>query len=343
MLARTPAEEKGHRQPSCHQSRVYTRPSMSGFSFAVEARDGRARAGLAPDAPRRGRDARLHARRHAGAVKAVLHRELREIGAAILLANTYHLMLRPGDELVARLGGLHRFMGWDGPFLTDSGGYQVFSLADLRKLDEDGRALPSHIDGSAPPARRPERSIEIQERARGRHRDGVRRVPAARRAARGASREATARTTRWARRSRAAHRARPDQALFGIVQGGVVPDLRERERARSCWRSDFPGYAIGGLSVGEPKPSSRARCSTRPRPAPARGPAALPDGRRARPRTCRRGGAGRRHVRLRAADPQRPQRPALHARRAALDQERPLPRRPRARPTPSAPAPPAGA
>jgi len=183
-------------------------------------------------------------------VKAVLHRDLVEVGARILLANTYHLMLRPGAAVVAGLGGLHGFTGWRGPFLTDSGGYQVFSLAALRRLDEDGVRFQSHLDGSAH-LLSPERSIEIQQQLGADIAMAFDECPPGD-APRELVSDATARTTRWARRSRAAH-ARPDQWLFGIVQGGVHLDLRE-ECARALVEIGFPGYAIGGLSVGEPKP-----------------------------------------------------------------------------------------
>src|SRR5512136_690539 len=222
---------------------------MVGFRFAVEARDGRARAGRLVTPHGEVETPVFMPVGTAGAVKAVLHRDLREIGARILLANTYHLVLRPGDALVARLGGLHSFTGWDGPFLTDSGGYQVFSLAALRRVDEEGVRFQSHLDGTAH-LLSPERSMEAQgnlgadlvmafdECPSG---DAPREVVA----------EATARTTRWARRSRDAHR-REDQWLFGIVQGGVHLDLREAS-ARELMEIGFPGYAVGGLSVGEPK------------------------------------------------------------------------------------------
>jgi len=222
---------------------------MASFRFAVEARDGRARAARLTTPHGEVQTPVFMPVGTAGAVKAVLHRDLREIGARILLANTYHLMLRPGDALVAGLGGLHSFTGWDGPFLTDSGGYQVFSLAALRRVDEEGVRFQSHLDGTAH-LLSPERSMEAQgnlgadlvmafdECPSG---DAPREVVA----------EATARTTRWARRSRDAHR-REDQWLFGIVQGGVHLDLRETS-AREIVEIDFPGYAVGGLSVGEPK------------------------------------------------------------------------------------------
>jgi queuine tRNA-ribosyltransferase len=186
----------------------------------------------------------------AGVVKAVTHRDLSELGAQILLANTYHLMLRPGEALVAELGGLHGFTGWSGPFLTDSGGYQVFSLSALRELSEEGVRFRSHLDGSSH-LLTPERSIEIQMRL------GADIVMAFDEcppfpAERVSVEEATTRTSRWARRSREAH-TRDDQWLFGIVQGGVHLELRERS-ARELMEIGFPGYGIGGLSVGEPKP-----------------------------------------------------------------------------------------
>jgi queuine tRNA-ribosyltransferase len=189
----------------------------------------------------------------AGAVKAVTGRDLAEQGAQIILANTYHLMLRPGDEVVASLGGLHGFTGWRGPFLTDSGGYQVFSLAGLRRLTEEGVAFQSHLDGSRHMLS-PERSMEVQRRLGAdivMAFDECPPYPAPREAVE----EATARTTRWAARSQAAHR-RDDQWLFGIVQGGVHLDLRERS-AREITALGLPGYAVGGLSVGEPKDDMR--------------------------------------------------------------------------------------
>jgi queuine tRNA-ribosyltransferase len=222
---------------------------MAGFSFAVEARDGRARAGRLATPHGEVETPVFMPVGTAGAVKAVLHRDLREIGARILLANTYHLMLRPGDALVAGLGGLHSFTGWDGPFLTDSGGYQVFSLAALRKLDEEGVRFQSHLDGS-PHLLSPERSMEVQQNLGADIAMAFDECPPGD-APREVVAEATARTTRWARRSRDAHR-REDQWLFGIVQGGVYLDLREAS-ARGLLEVGFPGYAIGGLSVGEPK------------------------------------------------------------------------------------------
>jgi queuine tRNA-ribosyltransferase len=222
---------------------------MTGLSFELAARDGRARTGLLRTPHGEVETPVFMPVGTAGAVKAVLHRDLREMGARILLGNTYHLMLRPGDVLVAELGGLHGFTGWDGPFLTDSGGYQVFSLAGLRRLDEDGVVFQSHIDGSSH-ALSPERSIAVQQNLGADIAMAFDECPPGD-APREVVAEATARTTRWARRSRAAH-TRAGQALFGIVQGGVHLDLRETS-ARELMDLDFPGYAIGGLSVGEPK------------------------------------------------------------------------------------------
>ena len=182
-----------------------------------------------------------------GTVKAMTPRNLEECGASIILANTYHLALRPGADLVRRAGGLHRFIAWDGPILTDSGGYQVFSLADLNRVDEDGVSFRSHIDGALLRLT-PESSVELQNSLGADIIMALDDCPAAT-----ASREQVAaaveRTTRWARRSFEAHR-RSDQALFGIVQGGIFDDLRRRS-AGSLRQIDFPGFAIGGVSVGE--------------------------------------------------------------------------------------------
>jgi queuine tRNA-ribosyltransferase len=224
------------------------------FAFTVEATSGRARAGrlITPhgvvDTPA------FMPVGTAAAVKAVTRRDLEEAGAQIVLANTYHLMLRPGDELVRDLGGLHGFTGWPGPYLTDSGGYQVFSLARLRRLTEDGVRFQSHLDGS-PHLLTPERSMEIQQNLGADIAMAFDECPPFP-APREAVAEATARTTRWAERSRAAHR-REDQWLFGIVQGGVHLDLRETS-AREIAALGFPGHGIGGLSVGEPKADMHA-------------------------------------------------------------------------------------
>ena len=182
-------------------------------------------------------------------VKALTPGDLRAAGVQVILSNTYHLSLRPGHERIARLGGLHRFMGWDGPILTDSGGFQVFSLAHLGRVDEDGVTFASHLDGS-PQRLTPERAVEIQEAlgsdiamAFDQLVDAT--LPVAEVAV------AMARTHRWAERCLAAH-SRADQALFGIVQGGVDADLR-RQSVSSIGGLPFDGIAIGGLSVGESK------------------------------------------------------------------------------------------
>jgi queuine tRNA-ribosyltransferase len=222
---------------------------MSGFSFSVLARDGRARTGRLATPHGEVETPVFMPVGTAGAVKAVPHPNLREIGVQLLLANTYHLMLRPGDTRVAALGGLHGFTGWERPILTDSGGFQVFSLARLRKVDEEGVRFRSHIDGTAH-LLTPERSIEIQANLGADIIMAFDECPPGD-APRAVVEEATERTTRWARRCREVHR-RDDQWLFGIVQGGVHRDLRERS-AREMMALDFPGYAIGGLSVGEPR------------------------------------------------------------------------------------------
>jgi len=189
----------------------------------------------------------------AGAVKAVTPRDLADLGAGLLLANTYHLMLRPGDALIARLGGLQRFTGWPGPFLTDSGGYQVFSLARLRQIDEDGVRFQSHVDGSRHHLS-PERAMEIQGNLGSDVAMVLDECPDYA-ASREAVAAATERTTRWARRCREARRG-PGQWVFGIVQGGVHLSLREQS-VRDLVALEFDGYALGGLSVGEPKDDRR--------------------------------------------------------------------------------------
>ncbi|MCL2111896.1 MAG: tRNA guanosine(34) transglycosylase Tgt [Clostridiales bacterium] len=186
----------------------------------------------------------------AGTVKALKPDDVKELGAQIILANTYHLYLRPGHEVVKKAGGLHQYMHWDGPILTDSGGFQVFSLASLGKLTEDGMEFASHIDGSRH-LLSPEKSMEIQE-ALGSDIimafDECVSYPAERPYV-----EASVlRTTRWLERCKAAHTNTERQSLFGIMQGGMFNDLR-RQSAEQIVALDLPGYAIGGLSVGEPK------------------------------------------------------------------------------------------
>ncbi len=223
------------------------------FEFTLLAQDGPARLGRF-DTPHGPLETPVFAPvGTAATVKAMRPRDLVELGASLVLANTYHLYLRPGDDLIRDLGGLHRFMGWDGPILTDSGGFQVFSLSDARRIDDDGVTFKSHLDGSSHRFT-PEKSIAVQENL-------------------GADvimvfdecpppndydyvRQSLGRTHAWAARCLAA-KTRADQALFGIVQGGIFRDLRE-ESARFLLDLDLPGYAIGGLAVGETKPEMHA-------------------------------------------------------------------------------------
>jgi queuine tRNA-ribosyltransferase len=180
-------------------------------------------------------------------VKGVDIGRVRETGAGMVLSNAYHLHVRPGEELVERAGGLAAFMGWNGPTLTDSGGFQVFSLARQVKVTEDGAFFRSHVDGRAVEFT-PENSMRIQQAIGAdvaMQMDHVVALPAERTVVA----EAMRRSLRWAARCREAHR-RPDQALFGIVQGGLDPDLRQ-ESAEGLRAIGFPGYAVGGLSVGE--------------------------------------------------------------------------------------------
>jgi queuine tRNA-ribosyltransferase len=189
-----------------------------------------------------------------GSVKAIEQRELLEIGAQIILGNTYHLYLRPGTDLISKAGGLHRFMNWNRSILTDSGGYQVFSLTDLRRIDENGVTFRSHLDGSTH-VFTPEHVVQFQRQIGSdlmMALDECTPYPCEEAYA-GRSNELT---IRWAERCRNQfERSRPlygyDQALFGIVQGSVYPDIREMS-VRALLEMDFHGYAIGGLAVGEP-------------------------------------------------------------------------------------------
>ena len=220
------------------------------FSFEVTARDGAARTGAISTPRGVVRTPAFMPVGTGATVKAMFPEDVAETGADIILANTYHLMLRPGAERIARLGGLHKFMHWDEPILTDSGGYQVMSLAKLRRIDEGGVTFQSHIDG-ATVALSPERAIEVQCLLGADIQmvlDECTPFPATHDEAR-ASLDLS---LRWAERSKRAFeaQAKPGQALFGIVQGSVYPDLRERS-ARSLIETGFDGYAIGGLAVGE--------------------------------------------------------------------------------------------
>jgi queuine tRNA-ribosyltransferase len=215
---------------------------------------------LAEDSGSRARRGRMHTRRGVvetpvflpvgtqGTVKAMYPETLQEIGAQIILANTYHLFLRPGHERVKKLGGLHKFMHWDRPILTDSGGFQVFSLGDLRKIDEEGVRFQSHLDGSSH-VLTPESSIAVQEAL------GADIIMAFDEcipypSSRDYIAASTDRSSRWARRCRLARQVDDGAALFGIVQGGMHRDLRAKS-VDDLVAVGFEGYALGGLSVGE--------------------------------------------------------------------------------------------
>ena len=236
----------------------------STFRFQVTETDGRARRGEMQTAHGVVQTPAFMPVGTQGAVKAVTPRDLLDVGAEIILCNTYHLHLRPGDDRIARLGGLHRFTGWHGPILTDSGGYQVFSLASRRVLSEEGVRFRSHLDGQAHMLT-PETAVEVQARL-GSDIAMVLDECIAWPADRDQARRASERTHRWARRSRerfvaltGGHQtgdvvvSTPGQAQFGIVQGGAHPDVREWS-ARETVALDFEAYAIGGLGVGEPAP-----------------------------------------------------------------------------------------
>jgi queuine tRNA-ribosyltransferase len=223
--------------------------AMTAFPFEIHARDGAARAGVL-ETPRG--DIRTPAFMPvgtAGTVKGLTVEQVASTGTDIILGNTYHLMLRPGGERLARLGGLHKFMRWDGPILTDSGGYQVMSLAQLRKLDNDGVTFRSHIDGTEHRLT-PERAIELQTDQIGANivmqLDECPALPAPRESVQ----KAMELSLHWAERCKRAFGAREQQNLFAIVQGGVDPELR-RMSAEALVAEGFDGYAIGGLAVGE--------------------------------------------------------------------------------------------
>jgi queuine tRNA-ribosyltransferase len=212
--------------------------------FSIAARHGRARSGAIETPHGTFETPAFMPCGTKGAVKGLEPRDLRAAGIEILLCNAYHLALRPGEETVSRLGGLHRFMSWDGPILTDSGGYQVFSLAEIRKITDEGVTFRSHIDG-APVLFTPERVVEIQERLGSDILmpldEPIPFPPEAR-----AARTALDRTHAWWKRSRSS------AALFGIVQGSILPELR-RESAETVAEAGPPGFALGGFSMGEPQ------------------------------------------------------------------------------------------
>ena len=220
------------------------------FSFAVNASDGAAREGRITTPRGEVRTPAFMPVGTAGTVKAMLPDHVRATGADIVLGNTYHLMLRPTAERVAALGGLHKFMNWSRPILTDSGGFQVMSLSKLRKLTEDGVSFQSHIDGSKHMLT-PERSIEIQCLLGADIQMQLDECPAIP-IAHDAARESMLLSARWAQRSKDAfaEKSQPGQALFGIVQGANFEDLR-RESLDRLMTIDFPGYSVGGLAVGE--------------------------------------------------------------------------------------------
>ena len=233
------------------------------FGFDVIARDGAARRGVMQTPHGVVHTPAFMPVGTQGAVKAVTHRDLEDLGAEIILGNTYHLFLRPGDGLIARAGGLHRFIGWNRPILTDSGGYQVFSLAARRVIGEQGAEFRSHLDGSLH-LLTPERATEIQAQL-GSDIAMVLDECIATPATEADARVAMERSVRWAARARArlqrlrhdpsscpdVHVTNPGQAQFGIVQGGIYPALRT-ESVQATLAVGFEAYAIGGLSVGEP-------------------------------------------------------------------------------------------
>jgi queuine tRNA-ribosyltransferase len=223
------------------------------FAFELQARQGRARAGILNTPHGEIRTPIFAPVGTQATVKAITPNQLGELSANLVLANTYHLYLRPGDQLVKEMGGLHHFMNWHNPILTDSGGFQVFSLANNRVIDDDGVTFKSHIDGSTHHFT-PEKAITIQENL------GADIIMAFDECAEPYDRNynelAVTRTHIWAERCLAA-KTRDDQALFGIVQGGIFPDLREHS-AKFITSLNLPGNAIGGLSVGETKDEMHA-------------------------------------------------------------------------------------
>ena len=235
--------------------------SAPSFSFELTHTDGAARRGVMTTAHGPVTTPAFMPVGTQGAVKGATHQDLESIGTEILLSNTYHLYLRPGDDLIARRGGLHRFIGWNKPILTDSGGYQVFSLAERRHITEEGARFQSHLDGSSH-LLTPEKAADIQAQL-GSDIAMVLDECLAHPATIEAASASTSRTARWAERARARMRqlressadgvivTNKGQAQFGIVQGGTFPELREQS-ARDTVGIGFEGYAIGGLSVGEP-------------------------------------------------------------------------------------------
>ena len=222
--------------------------------FSIHARDGHARSGSIETAHGNFRTPAFMPVGTQGTVKAILPEQLVDLGAEIILGNTYHLYLRPGLEVIGKFDGLHRFMNWDRPILTDSGGFQVFSLAQLRKMTEEGVKFQSHIDGSRH-LLSPEKSIEIQRVLGSDIMMALDECPPGT-AERKTVGESLALTTRWLKRCVESPK-RDYQSLFGIVQGGMFPDLRQKSLEQIA-EFDLPGYALGGFSVGEEKSVMRA-------------------------------------------------------------------------------------
>ena len=254
---------------------------MTSFTFSVRSTDGEARLGELRTPHGVVQTPAFMPVGTQGAVKALRHRDLEEAGAEVILANTYHLMVRPGDELIARRGGLHRFIGWQAPILTDSGGFQVYSLAERRSITDEGARFQSHLDGTRY-LLTPERAADVQARL-GSDIAMVLDECVAFPSTRDQAAEAVQRSWKWAQRAR--HRllelregraggidvSNPGQAQFGIVQGGVFEDLRA-ESAEATVGVGFEGYAIGGLSVGEPIDQMRALAAVTARRLPRERP-----------------------------------------------------------------------
>ena len=280
-------------------------------AFTLQAADGDARAGVLRTAHGEVPTPFFMPVATQGSVKAVDPPDLKDVGANIVLGNTYHLFLRPGTELMERFGGLHSFMGWDGPILTDSGGFQGFSLKHLRKIDKDGILFKSHIDGSLHKFT-PESTIEAEEKIGA---DIIMPLDVCVEAGSGHEtvERASELTTRWEARCKEAH-TRDDQILFGIVQGGLYEDLRARS-AEEIMSIGFEGYALGGTERRRVERGDVRDDGYRRRDASG-GLAPIPDGSwiAGRPRGERR--AWDRHVRLRASHANRQKRRAVLARRA---------------------------
>ena len=291
---------------------------MNKFTFSIGATDGAARTGAITLSRGSIRTPAFMPVGTAATVKAMYADQVHALGSDIVLGNVYHLMLRPGAERVAALGGLHKFMQWPHPILTDSGGFQVMSLSKLRKLDEDGVTFQSHVDGSTHRLT-PERSMEIQALLGSdiqMQLDECLKLPASRDDVERAMRL----SLRWAERSRNAFDPSRGSAVFGIVQGGIDHTLRE-ESARALADMDFHGLAVGGLAVGEPQ-AVMLDVIDKVASVSAADQTTLSDGRRYARRRTRSGCARHRHVRLRHADPRRASWSRLHPLRSCESAKR---------------------